>query len=582
MRRALLALLLLLTAGAARGGCKVQTLAELPVTMVGQQPIIEVKLEGVPMRMIADSGAFYSIISPGSAAQLHLRLEPLPPGFSMQGLGGYVTPQLAVVKDVDLSGIPLHNMEFLAGGSELGFELAGVIGRNVLSYADVEFDLAGGMIRLLRREGCNGLALSYWARPGQGIGDVSLDEAPHGLFNPPIIGEALVNGRKIRVMFDSGAGRSGLSLAAARRLGLDPKTSAAIPAGLSWGFGRRMVDSWITPVDSFEIGGEKITPTRLRILDSELPDADMLVGADFFLSHRIYVANSQHRVYFTYNGGPVFNLEVQGAATSRPDSSESAPTDAAGFARRAAAEAGRHDFTSALTDYDKAATFDPKSAEVLYRRGETHLAIGESAKARADFDAALVLAPDDAEALMSRAQLRRATHDAAGALADLDAADKALPAPANARLALAQEYLSIDAPDRAISQYDLWVKVHPDDAHLGQALSGRCWTRVLLGADLDKAKADCQRALRLPPVVARAVDSVAFIELRAGDLDAAIAAFDKAIAAEPQSALALYGRGLAELKKGQTDKGQADLAAAKTLSPGLAASLTKHGLGPPA
>jgi len=34
----------------------------------------------------------------------------------------------------------------------------------------------------------------------------------------------------------------------------------------------------------------------------------MLLGADFFQSHRIYVANSQRQMFFTYNGGPVFGL----------------------------------------------------------------------------------------------------------------------------------------------------------------------------------------------------------------------------------------------------------------------------------
>jgi hypothetical protein len=32
---------------------------------------------------------------------------------------------------------------------------------------------------------------------------------------------------------------------------------------------------------------------------------DMIIGADFFLSHRIYVASSQHKLYFTYNGAGV-------------------------------------------------------------------------------------------------------------------------------------------------------------------------------------------------------------------------------------------------------------------------------------
>jgi hypothetical protein len=52
-------------------------------------------------------------------------------------------------------------------------------------------------------------------------------------------------------------------------------------------------------------------------------DVDMLIGADFFLSHRIYVANSQRKLYFTYNGGPVFNLtaEPQGPDNDRAPNS---------------------------------------------------------------------------------------------------------------------------------------------------------------------------------------------------------------------------------------------------------------------
>ena len=32
----------------------------------------------------------------------------------------------------------------------------------------------------------------------------------------------------------------------------------------------------------------------------------MLLGYDFLRSHRVLVAHSQHRIYFTYSGGPVF------------------------------------------------------------------------------------------------------------------------------------------------------------------------------------------------------------------------------------------------------------------------------------
>jgi len=54
----------------------------------------------------------------------------------------------------------------------------------------------------------------------------------------------------------------------------------------------------------------------------------MLIGADFFLSHRVYVASSQNRLYFTYNGGPVFDLsparEPEDALRLQPNMAERA------------------------------------------------------------------------------------------------------------------------------------------------------------------------------------------------------------------------------------------------------------------
>jgi len=90
--------------------------------------------------------------------------------------------------------------------------------------------------------------------------------------------------------------------------------------------------TWIAPISSFKIGGEEIHDTRLRIGDIG-PDADMLLGADFFLAHHIYVSNRQDKLYFTYNGGPVFNLSqsplaqsgTASAAEKRPRSPKRGP-----------------------------------------------------------------------------------------------------------------------------------------------------------------------------------------------------------------------------------------------------------------
>jgi len=117
-----------------------------------------------------------------------------------------------------------------------------------------------------------------------------------------------------------------LSLRGAAKAGIKRDDATFKPGGLSGGIAERLEQTWIVPVQSFKIGDEEIRNTQLRVSEIDLDNVDMLIGADFFLSHRIFVANTQHKLYFTYNGGPVFRLEVAGnqpptvASTDRPPS----------------------------------------------------------------------------------------------------------------------------------------------------------------------------------------------------------------------------------------------------------------------
>ena len=80
------------------------------------------------------------------------------------------------------------------------------------------------------------------------------------------------------------------------------------PTEQMYGAGRGKADSWTAPFERFELGGEAILHNRLEVGDFDMQDADMLLGIDFFLSHRIYVSKQQSKMFFTYNGGPVFFL----------------------------------------------------------------------------------------------------------------------------------------------------------------------------------------------------------------------------------------------------------------------------------
>ncbi len=297
----------------APAACKVEQLVELPVTMVGTRPMVEGSLEGAPVKLLADSGAFFGIVSTATATQFKLKLSPAPVGMRISGVGGSAYVSIAKVHEFGLAGLKLHNIPFLVGGSDTGDGAAGVLGQNILGIADIEYDLAGGAIRLMRPHDCNDVFMGYWA-PVARVSVIELvrtdSEELHTL------GTAYLNGNKIQVLFDTGATSSVLSLRAAALAGVKPTDAGVVSGGEESGIGRNLVNSWIAPFASFKIGNEEIRHTHLRIGDFEQDDADMIIGADFFLSHRIYVASSQKKIYFSYNGGAVFNLTTGHAAAT--------------------------------------------------------------------------------------------------------------------------------------------------------------------------------------------------------------------------------------------------------------------------
>jgi len=569
-------------AAPAQAGCKLGRLAELPVTMIGMRPTVIAKINGTDTPFIVDSGAFYSSISPAKAAELKLRLSPGPYGLNMEGMGGVVEGvSVATVKELFLFNVKIPNIEFIVGGSEPGEGISGLIGQNLLRIADVEYDLANGAIRLMRPEGCKKTDLAYWATDRQ-YSVIDINWATP--MEPHTTGTALLDGVKIRVVFDTGAATSFLTLRAAERAGIKLEQPGVVAAGTSRGIGSHPVKNWIAPFASFKIGDEEIKNTRLRIGDFGLSIGDMLIGADFFLSHRIYVASSQRKLYFTYNGGPVFNLAKSPTVEPSRDESQKTPedpnepTDAAGFSRRGTAFAARRDFDHALADLTRACELNPDEPEYFYQRGLVYLHKSQPSLALADFDQALKLKPGHVPSRVARAEQRLASNDEAGAAADLDASVETASKEADVRFLVGALYIRCGQFDSAIKQYDLWIPTHIDDARRADALSNRAWARALSGKDLGKSLSDINAALSLRPHTPHFLQRRAYTQLKLGNTDRALADLDVVIAAEPKDAWALYCRGVAWKRKGKISEGQADMVAATALDPRIAELARKRGL----
>jgi tetratricopeptide (TPR) repeat protein/predicted aspartyl protease len=564
--------------------------------MAGTRPLITAKINDKEARFVLDSGAFYSMISAPTAAEFNLKLKMAPYGLRVQGIGGSVNPEVATVKEFGIAGALVHNLEFLVGGSEVGGE--GLIGQNFLMQWDVEYDFSKGVVRFFKPEGCRKYRLAYWVTPGQSYSVMDIETVRNARLHT--IGEGYVNGQKIRVMFDTGAYTSVLSLRAAARAGIKTDSPGVVEAGYNGGIGHAMVKNYLATASSFKIGdNEEIKNARLRIQDLDLVDTDMLLGSDFFVSHHIFVANSQRKLYLTYNGGPVFDLTKTPSATAaqaaeppkdeaQSDHQVSAAADEHAdpdaLARRGEASAARHDFEHALADLSKVVELRPDDPEYLFQRALIYRQSGQVALATADLDHVLTLNQDFLRAYLPRAEIRLLEKNVDGAIADLDSVDRLAPKQSDLRFVLAERYEAANRFSRAIAQYDLWIQNHPDDSKRAIALGARCRASAIENEDLAAGLADCNKALSIAdkknPNYGHLFENRGLLELRQANYEKAIADFDAALKTMPKNAYALYGRGVAKIRKNKTAEGEADIAEAVKIAPHIAAPFSARGLAP--
>lgn len=582
----LIACALLACAGTARAksGCTLEKYGSLPVQVIGERATTEVKINGVDTRFMLDTGAEFSFMSAATADALKLPRYPAPFGFFMRGIGGESDVDIATAKDFGILGTVFHRAKFLVGGSDTG---RGVLGANLLDFADLELNLAQGEVAFFRPEHCRKAALAYWAKGGNyNVAKLLSADRQH---DKRSFVDVTINGKQVRALLDSGAPATVLSRRAAERVGLDLHGPGVRAGGLTHGVGAKSYPTWIVPVAKFSVGTETIQHSEMLVMDGPIGDGsiDMLLGIDFMLAHRMYIANSQREIYFTYNGGRMFSRDTAsiGAHESPAPATSTAgsgPDAAADDALRGQAHLARGELAQARADLDAALRLDPKSSGDHLIRARILLAQRQPDAALADLDTALSLDPKNLDALLLRARLRYRKHDDAGVAADIAAARELAPAGSMHSYAIASLYIAIGQPASALPLLDAWIRTHDEDALLGRALNACCWARALADQALKGAVHDCRKAIRRDGDRSAYLDSLGMAYLRLGDDAKAIKAYQRALAQSPRVAWSHFGLGLAEWGSGQTSAGKAELATARSLDPKIDVQAAKFGLVAPA
>jgi hypothetical protein len=189
------------------------------------------------------------------------------------------------------------------------------MGQDLLTRGDVELDFANSVMRIITPAGCSGDDVVYWRKP------YSLASLVSDRTNAVLVNVSL-DGQRATAQMDTGAPTSIVSTGMAERAGVKMTSEGVQRKGMTSGIAGHAIAQELARFTNISIGDESISNAKLRMADmfgadTEKPigsliatrvveGPDLLLGADFVRAHRIYIARSQGKMYFSYNGGPIF------------------------------------------------------------------------------------------------------------------------------------------------------------------------------------------------------------------------------------------------------------------------------------
>ena len=238
----ILLLLSLLLGGRTAIACEVAARASVPLDPLGGHVLVTASLNGQPARLILDTGAERSLVTPGAVRRLGLALDRWV-GTTLMGIGGLERHQNAAPQSFELGGVSLrhptifHDASLAVGqlpiGRVGGQPVDGLLGRDFLAAFDVLIDVPGRRLTLYQVTGCSG------AVPA--LADAVFHRGDITGYRQALVIPVQVDGRPLRAMLDTGASRTLITAPGMARLGLTPEQLAGDQAGIARGIGRNRV-----------------------------------------------------------------------------------------------------------------------------------------------------------------------------------------------------------------------------------------------------------------------------------------------------------------------------------------------------
>lgn len=255
--------------------------------MIDNVPVLTVEINGRPAALVIDTGSNTTVLTRTAARRLGVGEGTVTK--EIRGTGGIMSAGTARLDTMAIGPIALMRLPVLLADNPAP-PIDGLLGIDVMIDYEVELDIPHGRVAFYRGRPC------AVARPDWGGRIVSLpvqQQAGSG----HLFVSMEVDGQPLRGMLDSGASHSTLSLQSAADTGLRRRTLAALPSVRSQSVNPGGVAIRQAVFKQFKVGTDILPNPVLTIADLPAFAGDLLVGADYIGTRRLWFSFRTGRVF---------------------------------------------------------------------------------------------------------------------------------------------------------------------------------------------------------------------------------------------------------------------------------------------
>ena len=300
---ALIALLVAMSAPAAAQECTLKQLANVGLSYDRSGgPLVPVTIDGTSRSMLVDTGSIFSSVTERTVADLHLQEEGLPAA-TFELADGTPMDRTALLQDFMIGHMRARNMPVLVmPQSEPGTNgWAGTIGPDIMTSYDVEFDFGGGRFALFSHDHCPGDVV-YWTK--EAYATIPIAVGPN---DNHIRLTAMLDGKPVNVLIDTGTSTSAMNFSTARALfGITPGDPTLVRLlCLTCAPDSPQSGAVRYPFKTLSFGGVTVHDPRINLYPDTLRGLgtdernQMLVGMSILRQLHLYIAYREKTLYVT-------------------------------------------------------------------------------------------------------------------------------------------------------------------------------------------------------------------------------------------------------------------------------------------